>query len=81
VANGFSRMSSNGDVSSERNRRSMTASHLAAIASAFAIICQVVPASPQDPECSPCTEDLMLVFDASGSMSGDGWGYGRRECG
>jgi Ca-activated chloride channel homolog len=76
VANGLSRMSSNGDVSSERNRRSMTASHLAAIASAFAIICQVVPASPQDPERSPCTEDLMLVFDASGSMSGDGWGYG-----
>jgi Ca-activated chloride channel family protein len=25
---------------------------------------------------SPCTEDAMLVFDASGSMSGDGWGYG-----
>jgi hypothetical protein len=49
VANGLSRMSSNGDISSERNRRSMTASHFAAIASAFAIICQVVPASPQDP--------------------------------
>jgi Ca-activated chloride channel family protein len=25
---------------------------------------------------SPCTEDAMLVFDASGSMSGNGWGYG-----
>jgi hypothetical protein len=49
VANGLSRMSSNGDVSSERNRRSMTASHLAAIASAFAIICQVVLASPSVP--------------------------------
>jgi hypothetical protein len=23
-----------------------------------------------------CTEDAMIVFDASGSMSGDGWGYG-----
>lgn len=23
-----------------------------------------------------CTEDVMLVFDASGSMSGNGWGYG-----
>ncbi|MDJ0512582.1 MAG: vWA domain-containing protein [Methyloceanibacter sp.] len=23
-----------------------------------------------------CTEDAMLVFDASGSMSGNGWGYG-----
>jgi Ca-activated chloride channel family protein len=27
-------------------------------------------------ETSPCSEDAMLVFDASGSMSGDGWGYG-----
>jgi Ca-activated chloride channel homolog len=25
---------------------------------------------------SSCTEDAMLVFDASGSMSGNGWGYG-----
>ena len=23
----------------------------------------------------PCTEDAMIVFDASGSMYGDGWGY------
>jgi hypothetical protein len=23
-----------------------------------------------------CTEDAMIMFDASGSMSGDGWGYG-----
>jgi Ca-activated chloride channel family protein len=23
-----------------------------------------------------CNQDAMLVFDASGSMSGDGWGYG-----
>jgi Ca-activated chloride channel family protein len=29
-----------------------------------------------DDEQSPCTEDAMLVFDASGSMSGNGWGYG-----
>jgi Ca-activated chloride channel family protein len=27
-------------------------------------------------ERSPCIEDAMLVFDASGSMSGNGWGYG-----
>jgi len=27
-------------------------------------------------EQTPCTEDAMLVFDASGSMSGNGWGYG-----
>lgn len=27
-------------------------------------------------EGTPCTEDAMIVFDASGSMSGNGWGYG-----
>jgi len=27
-------------------------------------------------ERAPCTEDAMLVFDASGSMAGNGWGYG-----
>jgi hypothetical protein len=27
-------------------------------------------------EPAPCTEDAMLVFDASGPMSGNGWGYG-----
>lgn len=27
-------------------------------------------------EQTPCNEDVMLVFDASGSMSGNGWGYG-----
>ena len=25
---------------------------------------------------APCAEDAMIVFDASGSMSGNGWGYG-----
>ncbi len=29
-----------------------------------------------DEPAAPCTEDAMLVFDASGSMSGNGWGYG-----
>jgi len=24
----------------------------------------------------PCSDDVMLVFDASGSMAGNGWGYG-----
>ena len=24
----------------------------------------------------PCTDDAMIVFDGSGSMYGDGWGYG-----
>ena len=30
---------------------------------------------------SPCTEDAMIVFDASGSMSGNGWGYGSETAG
>ena len=29
----------------------------------------------------PCTEDAMIVFDASGSMSGNGWGYGSETAG
>jgi Ca-activated chloride channel family protein len=30
---------------------------------------------------NPCTEDAMIVFDASGSMSGNGWGYGSETAG
>jgi len=30
---------------------------------------------------APCVEDAMIVFDASGSMSGDGWGYGSKSAG
>ena len=30
---------------------------------------------------APCTEDAMIVFDASGSMSGNGWGYGSETAG
>ena len=46
---------------------------LAAVA--FAILaCE--PLQAADDANAPCTEDAMLVFDASGSMSGNGWGYG-----
>ena len=38
-------------------------------------------ASAEEPEKGPCTEDAMIVFDASGSMSGDGWGYGSESAG
>ena len=34
------------------------------------------PAHAIEDSQAPCTEDAMLVFDASGSMSGNGWGYG-----
>src|SRR5215510_3826513 len=30
---------------------------------------------------TPCVEDAMIVFGASGSMSGDGWGYGSETAG
>jgi Ca-activated chloride channel family protein len=49
---------------------------LAAKVFALATMWQVFPALAQDAERSPCTEDAILVFDASGSMSGNGWGYG-----
>jgi Ca-activated chloride channel family protein len=32
-------------------------------------------------ERAPCTEDAMIVFDASGSMAGNGWGYGSETAG
>jgi len=49
---------------------------LAAVVVAFATMSQVAPGFTQDSNRSPCTEDAMLVFDASGSMSGDGWDDG-----
>jgi len=38
-------------------------------------------ADGQENERAPCVEDAMIVFDASGSMSGDGWGYGSETAG
>src|SRR5262245_44159584 len=38
-------------------------------------------AAPGAEQRAPCTEDAMIVFDASGSMSGDGWGYGSETAG
>jgi len=46
---------------------------------AFAVL--VVDAKAENAEVRPCTEDAMIVFDASGSMSGDGWGYGSESAG
>ena len=61
----------------EHSRRiGATCWHLATMALAFAIICQVLPAFAQNLEHSICTEDVMVVLDASGSMSNDGWGNG-----
>jgi Ca-activated chloride channel homolog len=38
-------------------------------------------AKAEDSEPRLCTEDAMIVFDASGSMSGDGWGHGSESAG
>lgn len=45
-------------------------------AAAVAALMSGGPARGADEAPAPCTEDAMLVFDASGSMSGNGWGYG-----
>lgn len=42
----------------------------------ISILSQTTTVCAQDERHVPCTEDVVLVFDASGSMSGNGWGYG-----
>ena len=46
-----------------------------------AIAAFVAGAAPAARKHAPCTEDAMIVFDASGSMSGNGWGYGSETAG
>jgi hypothetical protein len=46
---------------------------LAAIALAAPLVSTAVPMTAEEPE-HLCNQDAMLVFDASGSMSGDGRG-------
>jgi len=41
----------------------------------------VTAAGAKEHAARPCTEDAMIVFDASGSMAGDGWGYGSETSG
>jgi Ca-activated chloride channel family protein len=49
---------------------------------AFALaVIALSAAKAENAEVRPCTEDAMIVFDASGSMSGDGWGYGSESAG
>jgi len=53
-----------------------------AVAIALAVVAIFGASSAQGAEeRAPCTEDAMIVFDASGSMSGDGWGYGSETAG
>lgn len=49
---------------------------LLAVAAAALLASGHVAARGDQGQETPCTEDAMLVFDASGSMSGNGWGYG-----
>src|SRR6187551_1135939 len=49
--------------------------HVSATALVDLIVCNQ-PSFAKEKERGPCTEDAMVVFDASGSMSGNGWGYG-----
>ena len=53
----------------------------AAIAFAGFAACAVHAAEGEGDAQAPCVEDAMIVFDASGSMSGDGWGYGSETAG
>jgi Ca-activated chloride channel family protein len=46
------------------------------LASLAAAVLISKPARAAEDAHAPCMEDAMLVFDASGSMSGNGWGYG-----
>jgi Ca-activated chloride channel family protein len=64
-----------------------TATHLhfrslciAAIALVTALIFPTSAARAAEQQ-APCIEDAMIVFDASGSMSGNGWGYGSETAG
>jgi Ca-activated chloride channel family protein len=49
-----------------------------AVVAALTLLAAAAPGAEQR---APCTEDAMIVFDASGSMSGDGWGYGSETAG
>jgi Ca-activated chloride channel homolog len=54
--------------------------HLSATAVVALIVCNQ-PSFAEEKKRGPCTEDAMIVFDASGSMSGNGWGYGSETAG
>lgn len=60
----------------------MIASSIPARLLALALgIIAATPAGAKEADVRPCTEDAMIVFDASGSMAGDGWGYGSESAG
>jgi Ca-activated chloride channel family protein len=48
---------------------------LTGIALALLAACSASAFSADEAKPAPCKDDAMIVFDASGSMYGDGWGY------
>ena len=48
---------------------------LTAIALTLLVACEASAGSAEQAKPPRCTEDAMIVFDASGSVYGDGWGY------
>ena len=54
----------------------LLATRFAIITLAVLSICNLGSHAEEQKPPPVCTEDAMIVFDASGSMSGDGWGYG-----
>src|SRR3990170_4914200 len=50
-------------------------------AAALTLMTSLETAQGVEEKPAPCTEDAMIVFDASGSMAGNGWGYGSETAG
>ena len=54
---------------------------LSSLIALMLVLAGISGAAAAEPDKGPCTEDAMIVFDASGSMSGNGWGYGSESAG
>ena len=59
----------------ERVNMLVRTARLVALTIALHIVCGVSYLRAEEAKPHLCTEDAMIVFDASGSMYGDGWGY------
>lgn len=51
------------------------------IVASILVLAGISGAAAEEPDKGPCTDDAMIVFDASGSMAGNGWGYGSESAG
>ena len=48
---------------------------LSGIVLSLLVACNAPASRADEAKPAPCMDDAMIVFDASGSMYGDGWGY------